>query len=334
MNHRKSSWRLRLAGLVWLGGAVGQAAEQDWLGLLNQAKRQELNGEYKAASQTLREALRIAEQSRLGPPALAPTLNNAGSVAQDLGQYVEAEKYYRQSIANWEAAGDFGVNLSRPLHNLATLYARTGRYRMAQRMHQQVLEILTRALGTRHPNVARVLISYGLAHHAQGDLEKAERSYREAQEILRDVKTAAGVDLGTLQTNLASLLVTRGSYQEAAKLAAEGAASLEKSLGTEHPALVPALTWRGIAAIKLGAYAEAADLLQRAVSLAKRSLGEEHPRLAFALKAQAELLHSQNRKGEARRLQKQAKTILASHQRENLLGHTVDFHSLLAASEK
>jgi len=334
MNHCKSSWTLRLAGLVWFGCGAGHAAEQDWFGLLNQAKQQELKGEYKAASLTLREALRIAGQSRLGPRALAPTLNNAGSVAQGLGQYVEAEKYYRQSIANWEASGDFGVNLSCPLHNLATLYAGTGRYRLAERMHQRVLEIRTRALGTRHPDVARVLISYGLVLHFQGDLEKAERSYREAQEILRDVKTAAGVDLATLQTNLASLLVTRGSCHEAANLAAEGVASLEKSLGKEHPALVPALTWQGIAAMKLGAYAEAADLLQRAVSLAKRSLGEEHPRLAFALMAQAELLHSQNRKGEARRLQQQAKTIIASHQRENLLGHTVDFHSLLAAGEK
>ena len=59
---------------------------------------------------------------------LAYTLNDLGSVAQDEGQYFQAEKYYRRSIAYWRAGGEhLRCGLARTLNNLASLLDGAGK---------------------------------------------------------------------------------------------------------------------------------------------------------------------------------------------------------------
>ncbi len=322
---------LLLAGLTFGGSlllpTVLQAAEQDWLRQLRLAKEQESRGDYRAAYKTLTGVIRTAGQNALGPLALAVTTNNAGAIAQELGDYRVAEHFYKQSATYWKAAGGAEEDATTPLNNLATLYARTGRGGRAIEIYQQVLDIRRRMLGPLHPAVARATQNYGMALHREGHLDQAERLYCKALQILSEIGSPTS-ETGVVESNLANLLLDRGSYPEAAKMAEQAVRSLSVQAGPHHSALVPALTWQAAALLKSGSYQEAESLLRQAEALARDRIGAWHPDLAVLLKVKVDLLVKCNRKREARLVRREVQSIWKDLSSLNLLGHTVDLESL------
>src|SRR5688500_1320562 len=62
--------------------------------------------QFAEARAILLGVLKDASQHQQGAYRLGYTLNNLGSIAQDQGQYLEAEMYYRRSIAHWREGGE------------------------------------------------------------------------------------------------------------------------------------------------------------------------------------------------------------------------------------
>jgi tetratricopeptide (TPR) repeat protein len=90
-------------------------------------------------------------------------LNLEGSRLQDQGLYREAEKAFLQ--AHSLAVDQFGQNdvkTAVTLHNLAALYATTGKYTEAEKRLKQTLIVLEDNLGSEHPLVAWNLSNLGV----------------------------------------------------------------------------------------------------------------------------------------------------------------------------
>ena len=314
--------------------AVAAADAGDWRTLVRRAQEQEQSGQYQAAYETLRAALRVAEQSRL-PKALAVSLNNAGSVALELGLYRDAEQYLRQSIRQWELAGDSGENRHRPMNNLAALHKAIGQTSKAEQIYRQVLEIRLRILGPRHLDVARVLNNIGSLEVVRGNLDRGEARPLEAMHILIDGESDApsGLDsvranlLGSIQVNLSSGYLDREDYPRATKMASSAVNVFETNFGLAHPKLIEPLIVLAKATLRMGDSAAPTEALQRAEAIVKTALGETNPAMAPVLLAKAELLARQGNKGKAKLLRAQAGQALARNRRQNLLDFTVDVES-------
>src|SRR5215472_8497906 len=81
----------------------------------------------------------------------AKELNDRGLAAYDAGDYVSAERLYRQTIPIWEALGpDYAAHLGISRLNLGQALAGQGRRREALPEFRQAAALLRRSLGVRN----------------------------------------------------------------------------------------------------------------------------------------------------------------------------------------
>jgi tetratricopeptide (TPR) repeat protein len=267
-----------------------------------------------------------AQEANLDATARAAVLNNLGAVAHQLGRFLEAEKYYRESVRLLEAEGPAQeANLCRTLNNLGTLYAATGKYAKAEAQLWQALAIRRIVEGPDSPGVARIEGNLGQLFLERRNYAAAGHHLGLALVFWQSAADGPHPETGIVCSSLARLHYGRGEYAQAAGLAAHAISTLEAVPGAPHAARIDALLQAGKIAMKLRIFDGAAKRLSDALYIARNVFGDSHPQVAQVLLAQAQLKRHQNRKAEAKRLEKVAKTILADHRSHNLTGHTVDF---------
>lgn len=314
-----------LTVLVLAACVLAAADENSWLVYLRQAKALELRGEYEASRKTLLSLLESAGATGLDGTALGVICSNLGAVVEQLGDYISAEKYYLDSIRQFEKVESNSVNITRPQNNLATLYTVTGQYARAEKLLRRVLAIRVEINGAGHPDVAIVLGNLGQLFLERREYRAAEQYFEQALAIWRRQSGPPGPELGIVCSNLAKLQYELGHSGEAARLAAEAITILETAPRASFVARIAALVIAARIATSRSEYASAGGRLAEALRICEASVGIKDPRTAEVLLAQAELARHQNRKSEARHLERNAKTILSVHSRENLLGNTVEY---------
>src|SRR5436190_21693402 len=119
----------RQASLALLAATIsfGQDAWTERMSRANQLQRQ---GNYQEARKLYRSAVAEAERSDSNPLQHAQALNNLAAHFHESGAYSEAEPLYRKAAAEWMTLGETG-QLGITYSNLATLYRKTGRYKLA-----------------------------------------------------------------------------------------------------------------------------------------------------------------------------------------------------------
>jgi tetratricopeptide (TPR) repeat protein len=96
------------------------------------------------------------------------------------------------------------------LQNLVGYYlSAVGRYKEAEPLYRQALEISQRVLGEDHPDTATSYNNVAYNLHAQGRYEEAEPLYRQALEIMRATLPPTHPIIETVQTNLNILLAKK-----------------------------------------------------------------------------------------------------------------------------
>lgn len=134
-------------------------------------------------------------------------LNQAGFMAHTIGQYTEAEPFYKSALAIREKALDPDhPNVATSLNNLAALYFAQGRYTEAEPLYQRALDIWEKALGPDHPDVARSLNNLAELYRDQGQYAKAQPLYQRALDILERALGADHPDVAIILSNYADLL--------------------------------------------------------------------------------------------------------------------------------
>ncbi len=141
----------------------------------------ELGIEHKIGGR-LQESARALHKSLLLNPDHFNTFINLGFVLTELGRYESAEQVLRTALARNEFAADVH-------NNLGVLYLRCKRFLEARFHLEQAREL--------HPWDVNALCNLGKVCLITGDLACAEKSYREALELIEDHAPAL-LELGAL----------------------------------------------------------------------------------------------------------------------------------------
>ena len=279
-------------------------------------------GEYKAAKAILLEALSKAPNS-------ASLLDALGSVQQDLGEYLEAERSYLRALsASAETEGD--PERVAVLYNLATLYVDTGQYSKGERVRKQLEDLRPETLD-HHPAEAGALLNViASLERARNRDDEAERYYSRSLALLRKAHGPVSVDAALVEASIGFLRLQAHQYEFAAALFREAIREVEIASGPENPELIRTLLNLARCENMSGDPNQAEPVARRAVELSVKVFGEGHPLTATAMLQQATALRRLGRKGVARDLEKRAKAWLRNNSRKNPTGYTVDVRELVS----
>jgi CHAT domain-containing protein len=199
------------------------------------------------------------------------------------------------------------------LTNQAFALDQVGKYAEAIPLAQQVLAIREKLLGPDHPDVAKVLASFGILYDKQGRYADAEPLYKRALAIWEKALGPAhpNVNVAQLLNNLAMLYNKQGRYAEAEPLNQRALAIFEKALGPDIQPVASSLNNLAAVYDNQGRYAEAEPLYERALAIWEKVLGPDHPNVNVAqlLNNLAGLYDHQARYAEAEPLYKRALAI-------------------------
>jgi tetratricopeptide (TPR) repeat protein len=181
-----------------------------------------------------------------------------------------------------------------------------GRYREAQPLYQQALDIRRKVLGEDHADTASSYNNVAYNLNAQGQYAQAQPLYQKALEIRRKVLGEDHPDTAQSYNNVAYNLDSQGRYAQAQPLYQKALDIWRKVLGEEHPDT--AAGYNNVAGNldHQGQYAQAQPLYQRALDICRKALGEEHPDTARGYNNVAANLYDQGKYAEAQPLYQKA----------------------------
>lgn len=211
---------------------------------------------------------------------------NRGRVNNFSNNFLEAEKWYLESIAIWEKTiGKEHPDYAASLNNLGSLYVNMGEYEKAEPRLLEAVAIRGKVMGKQHLDYAYSLQNVGMLYTRTGAYEKAETIYAEAIAILASVLGTEHPNYASFLNNFGVLYQTMQEYEKAEPLYREAFSISEKTLGKESP--IYALRLLNLAG--LYNYERAEPLYLEAMAIFEKTLGKEHPYYAQSLDVLADL---------------------------------------------
>ena len=186
------------------------------------------------------------------------------------------------------------------------LYKELGRYREAEPLLKEALELRERELGAGHADTLASVSALGQLYAARGQQNKAEALYRRALEGYQSLSGKPGRQtIGALH-NLGALYAAQGRGDAAEPLFRRALEASERTLGTNHP-----VTLTGVGALALlyqvqGRFKEAGPLFKRGLESKERALGKDHPETLNFVANLGECYRRQGRLAESEPLLKRA----------------------------
>ena len=204
------------------------------------------------------------------------------------------------------SAADTPFTKATALRQQAVALFQQGRYHEAELLAKQVLEILEKTVGPKHPYFAVELSDLALIYEKQNRYAEAEYLYKRSLALAQKALGAEHPNVAAKLNNLGGLYKEEGRYAEAEPLYKRALAIDEKTLGPNHPNVAATLNNLAGLYTDQARYAEAETLYKRALGIAEKALGAENPNIAALLDNLAGLYRDQGRSAEAEPLQKRA----------------------------
>ena len=185
--------------------------------------------------------------------------------------------------------GDRHVAVAETLQILGGSLRQQGRFDEASAAFTEALAILRDLFGDRHARIATTLNSLGILEASRGRMTMAAAHLGEALQTVRAMGQGDTTMAATMATNLASILMRLGRYDEAAPLLVSARARLHETFGESHPAIVNNENTQAQLALRRGLHEEALVKARAAAAMADvvMSPGREraaiHVTLALAL---------------------------------------------------
>jgi tetratricopeptide (TPR) repeat protein len=215
----------------------------------------------------------IVESSpELDDTELAWRTLNLGIVYQRMGQYAQAEPFFKRALALGEKEN---YDVPHFLLSMATFYREWGKYDQAEPLAKRALVI------------------------------------QEKKAAAPDAGPDPQLNMGLCLDGLADIYLAWGKYEQAETLYHRSVAIIEKfeSGGADSPALPLRLTSLAEVLRAQGKYDEAETQYKRALTVTEKCLGPDFPEIAAILEKYAPLLNDMNRPEEAEALLNRAETI-------------------------
>jgi tetratricopeptide (TPR) repeat protein len=156
--------------LAFFLGAPGYLYADDWRAAIEHALSLQSEGRLAEARRILLNALPQAGQHQDGTRRLACTFEHLASIAHDELQFLDAERYYRRSIALWREGGSASVaGLAPALNNLSSLLNDLGRSKEAYELLRKSEAI---QLERHDPGIAVTLMNRGALYFSMAEISR------------------------------------------------------------------------------------------------------------------------------------------------------------------
>lgn len=155
------------------------------------------------------------------------------------------------------------------------------------------LEVRKRALGWRHPDVARTIAFIGGALRDQGDYDGAISRFEECLEMRKKTLGEEHPEVAATIALIGGVLQRQGDYVGAISHFEECLSIQKKALGKEHPEAAHTLAAIGYALHEQGDYVGAISRNEECLVIEKKALGEEHPDVAGTMSNIGAILRDQ-----------------------------------------
>ncbi|KAJ5937374.1 hypothetical protein N7454_004674 [Penicillium verhagenii] len=188
---------------------------------------------------------------------------------------------------------------------LASIYRNQARWKEAENLEVQVLEIRKTKLGEDHPNTLKSMGRLASTYRKQGRWKESE--ILEVQ-VMETRKIKLGKDHRDTLTSMGNLAVTywsQGRWKEAEKLEVQVMEKTKVELGDDHPNTLISMSNLASTYHSLGQWKEAEKLEVQVMEISKIKLGEDHPDTLISTGYLASTYHSQGRWKEAEKLEVQ-----------------------------
>jgi len=199
-------------------------------------------------------------------------------ILKDLGEYDDALKYYRTSLAlQQKATPNPTTDTAATCNNIGGVYASIGEYDKALEYYQKALAIQEKVLGDEHPLTAQSHNNIAEAYGVKGELNKALEYHQKALAIREKILGGEHQDTAQSYNNIAGIYHVKKEQDKALGYYQKALAIREKVLGVEHP--LTAQSYNNIAWLhyEMQQYQEALNWMQKAVDIREKVLPANHP---------------------------------------------------------
>jgi serine/threonine protein kinase/TolA-binding protein len=270
--------------------------------LVDLGRLEKLRSNTKQALDYLTEALQLMRELK-GPehPEVAAILAEMSNLLVWSDDLNEAERAARQAVAIYKKLPKFHPDRVMADYYLGDILFYRGRIDEAAALFEGVLDAQRRLYGPNNNTVADTLGSLAQVRLAQNKPAEAEQLIREALAAHRESQSAAYLQIGYLQTMLATALLKQQKFATAEAELRETLELFAEHLPPDHQYVASAEHYLGEALLGQGKYSQAESVLITAIDRWKRS-GASPWRAARSASALGEALYRQGRIHEAEKV--------------------------------
>lgn len=223
-------------------------AEKNLQAIHEMASEHLKQGECAEALEVFEEILR-GQLARYGEDhhRVGTALHNIGIVHMRRGDYVCALEVYKEAVRVRKNSLDpFHPDVAASLAQLGVAYMERNKHRKAIGAFREALKIRRKSLGNEHPKVAKILNNIGCSLFELDELEVAKVAFEEALDIQRNllrhppsasapVSESSLLSIASTQSNIASIKLYCGQFDEAIVDLEEALLIQQCALGDDHP---------------------------------------------------------------------------------------------------
>ena len=232
-------------------------------------------------SQGAQEALEVLQRGSMSLQQVDDKSTESFKLTQGLYLYFEGEIYfqyrdYHKAIEHLESSLDimeselkFDTIVARCYNTLGNCYYGLGRLEKALEFYNKALKMREELSGCDyHYDMAVYRNQIGLVHEDKGEFKEAVECYKDALELLKQLKCLGSEDEALFRRNLANVYVRQEKYKEAEEEAEKAFKIRHKILGN-HPDTVRSIFQLGVIQANLATYDKALDFFLKAWKMEK-----------------------------------------------------------------
>ena len=227
-------------------------------------------------SQGAQEALEVLQRGSMSLQQVDDKSTESFKLTQGLYLYFEGEIYfqyrdYHKAIERLESSLDimeselkFDTIVARCYNTLGNCYYGLGRLEKALEFYNKALKMREELSGCDyHYDMAVYRNQIGLVHEDKGEFKEAVECYKDALELLKQLKCLGSEDEALFRRNLANVYVRQEKYKEAEEEAKKAFKIRLEILGN-HPDTVRSIFQLGVIQANLKAFDKALDFFLEA----------------------------------------------------------------------
>ncbi len=247
-----------------------------------------------------RTALRVGTELTNQPAVEAELRNVTGRLYMEVGDYEQAERMLRASLAiNRALAGPDSRETADSLNDLGLALIRAGKWGEAEGFHREALRIRRALFGEGSPMVAVSLGNIADVLTQRGAYSEAEPLAREALAIRRKRFGEESVEAASALRSLCVIVGSQSRWSEAESAARQALVIRRKRLDPKDPIIATTLTDLAWAVGGAGRLAEAETLEKEALAMRQKVLSAEHPDVSKSLYLVGDRMRQRGLAGEA-----------------------------------